>query len=220
MKDRLEKFVQDNREEFDVFEPRTELWQQICQELPQKSPEKEAKVIKVSFGDRASFSADYFFMRVAAAIVLLVGCGLTLFLMKQQTLDTAGTLAANQSITTEAPEGIEAVAPELPEIEAYYASQIEEKKTELSEYDLKVLGLDEHQLVDKELADLDSSYAALKKQLYTAPNTDEIIDAMVQNLWLRTKVLNRQLEILQRLQQNQQEKEPTQEPQNDDTTNV
>ncbi|WP_299755616.1 hypothetical protein [uncultured Pontibacter sp.] len=218
MKDKLEKFVQDNREEFDVFEPRPELWQQICHELPKNSPEKEAKVIKVSFGERASFSADFFFMRVAAAIILLLGCGLTIFLMKQQTPDTANTLAATQSINAAAPESINAIAPELPEVEAYYVNQIEAKKSELSEYDLKVLGLDEQQIIDKELARLDSSYVQLKQQLYTTPNTDEIVGAMIQNLQIRIKVLNRQLEVLQSLEQIKQQ--PIQEPQNDDTSNV
>jgi hypothetical protein len=145
MKDKLEKFVNDNREEFDVFEPRPELWQQICQDLPKQTPEKEAKIIKFNLGERASFSADFFFMRVAAAIVLLLGCGLTIFLMKQQAPETAGTLASTQNITAEAPE-LTSIAPELPEVEAYYVSQIEIKKSELSEYDLKVLGLDEQQV--------------------------------------------------------------------------
>ncbi len=217
MKDRLEKFVQDHREEFDVFEPRTELWQQICQDLPQKSPEKEAKVIKFSFGDRASFSADYFFMRVAAAIVLLLGCGLTIFLMKQQAPESAYTLASSETIATEVPE-VGAIAPELPEIEAYYVSQIEEKKSELSEYDLKVLGLDEQQVIDRELARLDSSYTVLKKQLYTSPNTEEIVNAMVQNLGIRVRVLNRQLEVLQRLQKIN--KETNLKQQTNDTSNV
>lgn len=217
MKDRLEKFVQDNREEFDVFEPRPELWQQISRELPPESPGKEAKVIKLSFGERASFSADSFFMRVAAAVVLLLGCGLTLFLMKQQAPETANTLAAAATMETEAPE-LASIAPELPEIEAYYASQIEAKKSELSEYDLKVLGLDEQRVIDRELAELDSSYAALKKELYTSPNTEEIVNAMVQNLWIRVRVLNRQLEVLQRIQKMNQETNSKQ--QTHDSSNV
>ena len=119
MKDRLEKFVSEHRDEFDVYEPRTELWQEICHELPvPPKEEKEGKVINIKFGDRASFSADYFFMRVAAAIVLLLGCGLTLFLMKQQTPEATSAIAVTQ------PRAIERIAPELVEVEAYYVSQI------------------------------------------------------------------------------------------------
>lgn len=210
MEDKLKKFADEHRDEFDVFEPRMELWQNICKELPQKR--KEAKVISIKFGDSASFSANSMFMRIAAAIVLLVGCGLTLFLMKNNTLEVGNTIAA----TTAPP--INNIAPELAEVEAYYVSQIEEKKSELSEYDLKVLGLDEQQEIDNELALLNSNYIQLKKQLYTNPNTDEIMSAMIQNLQLRIRVLNRQLEVLQRLEQINEQ--PDLEPQQDETTNV
>ncbi|SFU84242.1 hypothetical protein [Pontibacter akesuensis] len=209
MKDRLENFIQDNREDFDVFEPRQELWQEICKNIPESSS-KEAKVISIKLGKRASFSADFFFMRVAAAIVLLLGCGLTILLMKEQAPSPANTLAAAPSI--------KAIAPELPEVEAYYVSQIEEKKSELSAYDLKVLGLDGQGEIDQELARLDSSYVQLKKQLYTTPNTDEIVSALIQNLQIRIGVLNRQLEVIQRIKQ--MEQQPKSEPKTDDTTNV
>ncbi|MFD2246151.1 hypothetical protein [Pontibacter ruber] len=216
MKEGLEKFVSEHRDEFDVFEPRPELWQKICPHVPpieQVKDKKEAKVISFSFGERASFSADMFFMRVAAAIILLLGCGLTLFLMKQNTPEAAYTIAA----TTEQAK-LRKIAPELVEVEAYYTSQIEEKKSQLTEYDLKVLGLDEQQDIDRELARLDSSYTQLKKQLYTTPNTDKVMGAMIQNLQIRIEVLNRQLEVLQRIEKLQ--KQRTTQPQKDETSNV
>ena len=209
MEDKLKKFAEEHRDEFDVFEPRPELWQHICQDLTEKR--KEAKVISIKFGESASFSANVLFMRVAAAIVLLVGCGLTLFLMKQQAPESGNTLAMTQPAAS-------SIAPELAEVEAYYVSQIREKKSKLSEYDLQVLGLDGQQEIDAELARLDSSYIQLKKQLYTNPNTDEIMSAMIQNLQIRIRVLNRQLEVLQNL--NQIDEQPDIEPQKDETTNV
>ncbi|WP_161890039.1 hypothetical protein [Pontibacter russatus] len=208
MEDKLKKFAEEHRDEFDVFEPRPELWQHICADLTEKR--KEAKVISIRFGESASFSANLLFMRVAAAIVLL-GCGLTLFLMKQNAPQSGNMLAMTQPAAT-------SIAPELAEVEAYYVSQIREKKSQLSEYDLKVLGLDGQQEIDAELARLDSSYIQLKKQLYTNPNTDEIMSAMIQNLQLRIRVLNRQLEVLQKL--NQSNTEPDLEPTKYDTTNV
>jgi hypothetical protein len=206
MEDKLKKFVSENREDFDVFEPRPELWQHICHDLTEKP--KEAKIISIKFGDSAIFSANMLFMRIAAAIVLLLGCGLTLFMMKRNVAET-GTLA----VATQ--PAVNNIAPELAEVEAYYVSQIKEKKSKLSEYDLKVLGLDEGQEIDAELARLDSSYIQLKKQLYTNPNTDEIMNALIQNLQIRIRVLNRQLEILQSLEQ--MDKQPALEPQKDDT---
>jgi hypothetical protein len=211
MKDRLEEFVSENREAFDVFEPRPELWQEICQELP-KAKKETTKVIKFNFGDSFSFSGDLVFMRVAATIVLLLGCALTLILTKQNGPSTTNTLAA----ATEAP--LNRIAPEMVEVEAYYTSQIEARKSQLSEYDLKALGLDKDQEIDQELERLNNSYLQLKKELYTTPNTDKVMDAMIQNLQLRIRVLNRQLEILQKVEQLQQQ-QPS-EPQKDETSHV
>ncbi|WP_242923522.1 hypothetical protein [Pontibacter liquoris] len=210
MKDKLKEFVQEHRDEFDRFEPRAELWQEICPELPAAG--KEAKVINIKFGERASFSADFLFMRIAAAILLLFACGLTLFLTKHNTPQ------ATQTIAFTSQNKLQKIAPEIVEVEAYYASQIQEKKSELSEYDLKVLGMSSDAGIDKELARLDSSYTQLKKELYTTPNTDRVVEAMIQNLQIRIEVLNRQLEVLQKIEDKQ--KQPTTEPAKDETTHA
>jgi hypothetical protein len=199
MKDRLKDFVSEHREEFDVYEPRQELWQEICQEISVKPEIETTKVIKFSFGDSFSFSGNMAFMRVAAAILLLIGCGLTLWVTKQNTAEGNYTMAAvNQP-------AIQKIAPELVEVEAYYTSQLKDKKEELSEYDMKVLGLDEKKEIDQEIARLDSSYIQLKKQLLTAPNTDKVMNAMIQNLQIRIDVLNRQLEVLQKIEKLQKQ---------------
>jgi chromosome segregation ATPase len=103
-------------------------------------------------------------------------------------------------------------------VEAYYTSQLKDKKEELSEYDMKVLGLDEKKEIDREIARLDSSYFQLKKQLLTTPNTEKVMNAMIQNLQIRIEVLNRQLEVLQKIDRLQ--KQPTTEEPLSDETNV
>lgn len=208
MEDRLKDFVSEHRDDFDVYEPRPELWQEICHQLPAKQKE-ETKVIKFSFGESFSFSGNMAFMRVAAAILLLIGCGLTLWITKQNTTDGNYTIAAaNQP-------AINKIAPELAEVEAYYTSQLKDKREELSEYDMKVLGLDEKKDIDREIARLDSSYIQLKKQLLTTPNTDKVMNAMIQNLQIRIEVLNRQLEVLQKIER--LEKQTTQESLSNET---
>ncbi|MEJ8758016.1 hypothetical protein WG947_13475 [Pontibacter sp. H259] len=199
MKDRLKDFVSEHREDFDVYEPRPELWQEICQEISAKPVKETTKVIKFSFGDDFSFSGNMAFMRVAAAILLLIGCGLTLWVTKQNTTEGNYTMAAVSQ------PAIQKIAPELAEVEAYYTSQLKDKKEELSEYDMKVLGLDEKKEIDREIARLDSSYIQLKKQLLTAPNTDKVMNAMIQNLQIRIDVLNRQLEVLQKIEKLQKQ---------------
>lgn len=212
MKDKLKEFVDEHRDDFDVFEPRPELWQNICEELP--SARKEAKVVRFNFGESASFSASTSFMRVAASIVLLLGVGLTLLLVKTNSPDLASAAAYKEQ------EVISSIAPEMVEVEAYYINQIEQKKSELSEYDLKLLGLDEQREIDKELARLDSSYLQLKKQLYTTPNTDEIVGAMIQNLQIRIQVLNKQLEVLQKIKEMEMSPVKTENKEDNEATNV
>ena len=221
MKDRLKDFVNENREEFDVFEPRPELWQEICTELTvqkaqQEKPRKEAKVISINFGDRLNFTADFMFMRVAATIVLLLACGITLWTVKQNNPAATNTLAAATETGEQA--SVYQVAPELAEVEVYYTSQINSKREELSEYDLKVLGLDESREIDSELARLDSSYTRLKNQLQTTPNTDQVMAAMIRNLQIRIDVLNRQLEVLKKIEAIKEQ--DTTEPQNNVTTTI
>ena len=208
MEDRLKDFVSEHRDDFDVYEPRPELWQEICQKLPVKKKE-ETKVIKFNFGETFSFSGDMVFMRVAAAVILLIGCGLTLWLTKINAPEGNYTDAAVSQ------PAINKIAPELAEVEAYYTSQLKDKKEELSEYDMKVLGLDEKKEIDREIARLDSSYIQLKKQLLTTPNTDKVMNAMIQNLQIRIEVLNRQLEVLQKIEKLQ--KQTTEETLNDET---
>ena len=211
MKDRLKEFANEHRDEFDVFEPRPELWQQICQQT-QEPKQKGAKVFSIKFGERASITTDMAFMRVAAAVVLMLGCGLTLLLMKQNNPGTNNMMAASQE------QVIHTIAPEIVEVEAYYVSQIEAKRSALSDYDKKVLGIGEQQEIDQELARLDKNYLQLKKQLYTTPNTNEIVEAMVQNLQIRIEVLNRQLEVLQKIKE--MEKTVNTEPEQDETTTI
>ena len=115
MKDRLKDFVSEHRDEFDVYEPRPELWQEICQQIPAKRKE-ETKVIKFSFGESFSFSGDMAFMRVAAAVLLLIGCGLTLWITKLNTPEGNYSLAANQP-------AIQKIAPELVEVEADFTQE-------------------------------------------------------------------------------------------------
>jgi hypothetical protein len=219
MKDRLKEFVNENREEFDVFEPRPELWQEICTELKtqqaqEEKPRKEAKVISINFGERLNFTADFMFMRVAATIVLLLACGFTLWMVKQNSPATGNNMLA----TTTEQSSVYQMVPELAEVEVYYTSQINSKREELSEYDLKVLGLDEAREIDRELARLDSTYTQLKEQLKTTPNTDQVMSAMIQNLQIRIEVLNRQLEVLQKIEAIKEQ--DTTEPQKNETTTI
>ena len=175
MEDKLKKFVQTHRDAFDSFEPRADLWQDISRELNRPPIRKVIPLYQRPV------------WRYAAAVVVLVSVGIGLFKYGQHTaqLSIAPPLAA--------------IAPEMAEVENYYLSVINEKKRERSAFDLKKLGVEKD--FSGEISKLDSSYVQLKKELYTNPNKQPVIDAMVQNLQIRIGILNQQLEVLSRVKQ-------------------
>jgi cytochrome P450 len=176
MKDKLEKFVKEHRDEFDTFEPRQDLWQDISKELPQK---KTARVISLTYAQA---------WRYAAAVALLIAVGFAI--LQYNRVKPSQPVA--QSINT-----FEKIAPQMAEVESYYTSLINEKRAQMGDYDLKALGIDDN--LSQDIAVLDSSYARLKRELLTTPNREKIIDAMIQNLQLRMGILNEQLKTLENI---------------------
>jgi hypothetical protein len=176
MEDKLKDFINEHREEFDSFEPRPDLWQDISKELPQK---KTARVISLTYAHM---------WRYAAAVVLLIAA---VFVIRQYIpTDTGHTINSQTTTAT-----LENIAPQMAEVESYYTSLINEKKAQMGSYDLKSLDVSEN--LQQDIAVLDSAYAKLKTELLTTPNKEQIMDAMVQNLQLRMEILNQQLKTLE-----------------------
>lgn len=179
MKDKLEKFIKDHRDEFDSFEPRPELWQDISKEIPQK---KTARALWLNHAR---------FWRYAAAIVLLIT--VSFIIWQQIPSDTPQTQTARQEkIPT-----FQEMAPQMAQVEIYYRSLINQKQAEIGAYDLKSLGIQEN--FGDELAGLDSSYNRLKLELSRTPNKEQIMDAMILNLQMRMEIVNKQLKTLEKI---------------------
>lgn len=187
-KDKLKKFVEEHRDEFDVFEPRPDMWQDISKEL-------HAKKSPTVF----DFIPDHFW-RYAAAILFFVavGWGTYQFVTKN---DLKNDLAQTNTIPA---VPLEKIAPEMAEVESYYTSIINQKREELSGFDLKALGIDDN--LQQDIVALDSSYAKLKRELYSNPNKEQIIEAMIQNLRIRMEVLNQQIQMLNKIRKIQKNK--------------
>jgi hypothetical protein len=179
MKDKLEKFVKEHRDEFDSFEPRPDLWQDISKELHQK------KTIKPLWPNRAHL------WKYAAAIVLLIVAS---FITWHQLSPDPSTqqVASNERVQT-----IPEIAPQLAEVETYYTSLIHQKKEQIGSYDLKALGIEDN--LQQDVAGLDSSYTRLKRELANTPNKEQIMDAMILNLQMRMDLLNNQLKTLEKI---------------------
>ena len=72
MSKRLEDFIKTNREEFDDLEPSTDLWAKIEQHLPPQFNDQQKPGAK-------TFSLG-FVLRVAAAVILVMGISFALYL--------------------------------------------------------------------------------------------------------------------------------------------
>ncbi|MFC6998319.1 hypothetical protein [Rufibacter roseus] len=199
MSDKLKDFVQAHRDEFDSFSPRPDLWQDIVGEMQaeppvvEQEPVKEAKIFSLNWNSAWKYAA-------AVAVLIVVALSARTIGITQPPTET---IAAAQ------PVPLEKIAPELQQIETSFVSIIEQKEAQLKEYDLKALGMEEEW--EREAAALDADYAALKKELYTTPNKEVLIQAMRDNLKMRIAILNRQLQVLEEIQKQKVQTQHTNE---------
>jgi hypothetical protein len=176
MSKRLEDFIKANKEEFDDLEPKADIWSRIEQQLPAQEIEvpkkREAKTFSLGF-----------VLRVAAAVILVMGVSF-LFYLRSET-NTSVDLAA--------------INPEYAKQQVHYASLVEPKRTEL-----RTIAKSDPQLYKEfssELAKMDSTYKKLNKDLATSPNQELVLQAMIHNLQIQTEVLNQQLGVLEQYNQ-------------------
>ncbi|SDL83967.1 hypothetical protein [Siphonobacter aquaeclarae] len=195
-KDRIERFIRDNREEFDAFEPPLGMWAEIERRLPEpvfpSDEEKETKIIPLGTGaDRKKrFFLDW---RMAAGVVLLLGVGFFAgqYFVKPKNTDPI----------------IAKVSPEEGKTAFRYASLIESKREEIRTIEQTDPTL--YREFASEIERLDSDYQNLRSELPQTPNQEELVDAMIQNLQMQLDILNRQLQIINKIQQSKQSHEKT-----------
>nr|WP_295925721.1 hypothetical protein [uncultured Dyadobacter sp.] len=178
-KDRLERFVRDNRDGFDTFLPQDSLWSQIESQLHNEIPivsEKSKKKIR-------RLNNPYFDWRIAAGVFLALGIGFLVYLNNEYGITRDPNVALK----------VPAYAREFNQ----YNVAIDQKREEIIK-----LARNNPELYKDFSADLESletSYKNLRSNLSNAPNQEALLEAMVQNLQLQVDLLNQQLEILQRI---------------------
>lgn len=185
MKQGLEKFVKDHREDFDDATPPAHVWRAIDKEM--NAPAKPKAVV---------ISMKVVRWAAAAAIIIIAGTVLWLQPFSNQPNKTPSIAGTNNDSTP-------ATAPALPN---EYAQQVYHftQLIELKNAELKKIEKEEPELYKEFAADitrLDSSYQALQTQLPGNPNQDVLIQAMIANLQVQIDVLNKQLSIIQRIKQ-------------------
>ena len=210
-KDNLERFVRDNREAFDDREPPNDadLWRKIDSGLDkrpsnQSEPDNSLPFQEIhknpspaggvsaqpvpagrSRGNGLQIGWPGLDWRVAASVALLLLAGSFLYVNYQYGV-------AHQ------PEVV-AASPTYAKEVVQYTRQIDDKRAEL-----KQMTEDNPDLYREFATDLDrleNSYQSLKAALPQNPNQDVLIKAMIQNLHYQINLLNEQLRVIQRINQ-------------------
>ncbi len=176
MNNGLEKFIEDNRGDFDDNIPSGKVWENVEAALAIKK-EKRSRL------------APFLKWSIAASVLLAIGAGIYFLVTKSNSAENkiAATEIKNDMIS-DAP-------PEMNQFAILIAMKQEE---------LKTLGKEQPQLYQQFTTDinqLDSSYKALKNQLSVTPNREMLLEAMIQNLQLQLNVLNQQLNIIHQIKQ-------------------
>ncbi len=131
-------------------------------------------------------------LSVAATLLILFASSMFLFQLKND----------NSTISDEI------VNKEVLEAQTQFSSLIEIKRSELNQYKNAQPELINE--LNKQLKDLQMNYNALLPQLKDENKKDLIVQALIENLQLQLEVLNRSLEIVQNLKNENHEKEVVQ----------
>jgi hypothetical protein len=179
MKDQLEQFISDNRDQFDLFEPDEKLWAGIESKVSQK------KTFRI--GWKAVLS------RAAAVLIIFAAS----FLVQE-------ILHRRQSVITENTEdNILNEIPELQEAEIYYTSLLNNKIEQIEPLISENPELGE--TLQQDLSELDSIYTELQKDLRDNIANDEVVEAMIQNYILKIQILEDLLEYMDESSKNQED---------------
>ena len=206
----LERFVRDNREDFDSHEPSPDLWAKIADKLtadttttntadtqpgamayiPQPliaTTNEQNAVVRPLNGHtlRGSNGGRWRGWAVAASVTVLLLAGGFWWLNHRYGV-------------TEQPDVV-AVSPAYANQFVQYARLIDTKRSELRQMTTSNPALYKQFAAD--LDRLENSYQNLRAELPQNPNQEVLIRAMIQNLDLQISLLNEQLRVIQRMKQ-------------------
>jgi hypothetical protein len=219
MSDRLKQFIDDHRDEFDGEGPSRKLWERVEEEISPKQTEgkRTPKIGFIRWGI------------AAAVLILLTGGFWYFLSgphkstgdspLANKPSDSSLNKKENAPLVAVKPDSISkeklAVATkqtkeiqdkqvlnsdpqqDMKEEMVHYAKLIEIKQREL-----KTIQRDEPLLYKQfsgDLTKLDSVYHSLENQLPTNHNSEELLEAMIQNLQLQMGLLNQQLGIIKKI---------------------
>lgn len=163
------KFTEENRETFDSESPKDVFFEKIAPKIGSK---KEPKMIKLSL-----------VLQVAAAVIILFGVSL-IWLLADSGKSESQPTAKNEVKITDEKMVLAKMNPELAETEYYYVSEIDRL---MEEVENKKLTDDVKEL----LKQLDQEFNLLKNEMGEQVNSNQIIEAMIENYRLKIKLLEK-----------------------------
>lgn len=169
-KDKLEQFITDNRNQFDIYDPDDRVWNGIN--------------TRINKGRRLPSLKQVIWWAAVIIITFSASFVLQEYLSRHNRV-TERKDRKNQKIEI----------PELQEAEIYYASLVDEKILEIEPLleDQPELG----NALKNDLAKLDSIYNELENDLRDNIANDAVIEAMIQNYRLKLEILEDFLDHLQ-----------------------
>jgi len=227
--DQLETFVERHRADFDLHEPRPELWAALEKQLNNSTTDLAEPVMSVVGGTTATASqqvsttpsveqstprkrwawAEHYSIAAALAVLILAAGLGEAWKSGQVTKERTATNAvaelpmsnvadaalylgpSGELVTSEVSHNTNArLDTAVRGMETYYVGQLADRKAELGELSPEAVAE-----CSRELADLDSLYQQLKRELPSHPQPEVVLTAMNRNLQYRLDILNRQLEL-------------------------
>ncbi|GEM_PF-795546 len=168
-KDKLARFIEENRQEFDLKEPKRQVWKGI-----------ESKLKPVQ-------ATTLWYWK--AAVFLLIGA--VGFLLTDKFLPESETIISIEQQEALATSNLE----KFEELEVFYSSIISKKRAKVSEE----LGTgDMFNYLEGDIQELDVIYKDLKGVFLESQQSEEVLDRLVHVLRQKIHLLNSQLDILER----------------------
>jgi hypothetical protein len=222
MSTRLEQFINDNRDEFDGDEPSPKLWDNIQDKV---MPEKKigAQVVKMNFMRWSAAAAAvilvalgaWFLMRTSHNAEVRPANGGEIAKVEPPVeqkktnelppVTKTDTAAKQQIASTDKPAKDEIKKNDViadPDANAKEELYHFAKLVEIKHRELKSIEKDEPLLYKQFSGDvnkLDSVYHSLETKLSKKQNSEELLEAMIQNLQLQMGLLNHQLRIIKQI---------------------
>lgn len=187
MKQRLEEFINTNRDNFDSEVPASKIWEKVQQD----AFKKKNKVHHM------------FSLRNIAAAVATIAIGITIFLVVENN-QLKRDLTASQQKKEQQKQQLENTNPNYDQEINQFIQLVAVKQTQLSTIKHEYPKLYNEFVTD--INELNKEYKELKSELTQVPEQEMILDAMIQNLRLQAELLNEQLSIIQQLKNSKKHK--------------